>query len=566
MPKHLTPTLAVSPQLTLEDVRKAADEGYRSIICNRPEGEEPSQPLAQTIGAAAAALDLQFTHIPVVSGKITDEDVSAMEAALTAMAGPVLAYCRTGTRSANLWALSAAKDRNPDQILEIGRSAGYDLGSLRNRIITRHSSGRNGSRKRVAYQVVVVGGGAAGIATASSLLSRRSDLKIAIVDPAEYHYYQPGWTLVGRGVFSAEETKRRMADVMPRGVTWVQKAAVGFAPDKNAVVLEDGSRLQYDALVVAPGLKLDWGAIKGLEETLGKNGVTSNYRYDLAPYTWELVQNLKRGRALFTQPPMPIKCAGAPQKAMYLSCDEWQRQGKLRDLKVEFHNTGAVLFGVPTYVPPLMEYVERYGIDLRFESKLVAVDGSSRVATFERKGPDGQTELVEERFDMLHVCPPQTAPDFVRESPLAAASGWVDVDQYTLQHTRYPNVFSLGDVCSAPNAKTAAAVRKQAPVVAVNVLNVLNGQAPSAGYDGYGSCPLTVEKGKVILAEFGYGGKLLPSFPQWLVNGAKPSRLSWLLKEKMLPPIYWKGMLKGREWLAHPRKAEEVRPKAAAGV
>lgn len=566
MPKHLTPILAVSSQLTLEDVRKAADEGYRSIICNRPDGEEPSQPAAQTIGDAAAALGLQFTHIPVVSGKITDEDVNAMEAALTAMNGPVLAYCRTGTRSANLWALSAAKDRNPDQILEIGRSAGYDLGSLRNRLITRHGSGRNGSRKPAAYHVVVIGGGAAGIATASSLLSRRSNLKIAVVDPAEHHYYQPGWTLVGRGVFSADETKRRMADVMPRDVTWVQKAAVGFAPDENAVVLEDGSRLQYDALVVAPGLKLDWGAIKGLEETLGKNGVTSNYRYDLAPYTWELVQSLKHGRALFTQPPMPIKCAGAPQKAMYLSCDEWQRQGRLRDIEVEFHNPGAVLFGVPTYVPPLMEYVERYAIGLRFESKLVAVDGSSRTATFERKGPDGQTELVTEHFDMLHVCPPQTAPDFVRESPLAATSGWVDVDQYTLQHIRYQNVFSLGDVCSAPNAKTAAAVRKQAPVVAVNVLDVLKGQAPSAGYDGYGSCPLTVEKGKVILAEFGYGGKLLPSFPQWVVNGARPSRLSWFLKERMLPPIYWHGMLKGHEWLAQPQKVDQVKSQEAAAA
>ena len=563
MPKHLTPTLAVSPQLTLEDVRKAAGEGYRSIICNRPDGEEPSQPTAHTIGAAAAALGLQFTHIPVVSGKITDGDVNTMAAALSAVNGPVLAYCRTGTRSTHLWALSAATDREPDQIQEIGRAAGYDLRSLRNRLVMRHSGGRNGSGKSASFHVVVIGGGAAGIATASSLLSRRSDLKIAVVDPADHHFYQPGWTLVGRGVFSAEETKRNMADVMPRGVTWVKKAAVGFVPEANAVVLGDGSQLHYDALVVAPGLKLDWGAIKGLEETLGENGVTSNYRYDLAPYTWELVQNLRQGRALFTQPPMPIKCAGAPQKAMYLSCDEWQRQGRLRDIKVEFHNSGAVLFGVAAYVPPLMEYVDRYGIDLRFESKLVAVDGPSQRATFERKGLDGQTELVTEQFDMLHVCPPQTAPDFVRESELAGASGWVDVDQYTLQHKQYPNVFSLGDVCSAPNAKTAAAVRKQAPVVAVNVLDVLKGRAPSAAYDGYGSCPLTVEKGKVILAEFGYGGKLLPSFPQWIVNGTKPSRLSWVLKEKMLPPIYWHGMLKGHEWLAHPQKVEEVNPQTA---
>lgn len=561
MPKHLSPTFAVSPQLTIDDVRKAAQDGYRSIICNRPDGEEPSQPTAQTIGASAAALGLQFTQIPVTAGKATEDDVRLMEAALTIMKGPVLAYCRTGARSANLWALSAVKDHGPERISD-RRSAGLQFASVRDKPVTEPGRGGNGPRQPNSYHVVVIGGGAAGIAAASSLLSRDSSLEIAVVDPAEYHYYQPGWTLVGRGVFTAEQTKRRMADVMPRNVTWVQKAAVEFAPDDNAVVLEDGSRLQYQALVVAPGLKLDWGAIDGLQETLGKNGVTSNYRYDLAPYTWELVQNLQRGRALFTQPAMPIKCAGAPQKAMYLSCDEWQRQGRLDEIEVEFHNTGAVLFGVPTYVPPLMEYVDRYGIDLRFESKLVAVDGSSRTATFERKAPDGQTVLFKERFDMLHVCPPQTAPDFVRESPLATSSGWVDVDQYSLQHTRYPNIFSLGDVCSAPNAKTAAAVRKQAPVVAVNVLEVLKGQAPSAGYDGYGSCPLTVEKGKVILAEFGYGGKLLPSFPNWLVNGAKASRLSWMLKEKMLPPIYWNGMLKGHEWLAEPQKLDRVKPKS----
>jgi sulfide:quinone oxidoreductase len=566
MPTHLTAAVAVSPQLTLEDVSKAADEGYRSIICNRPDGEEPSQPSASMIEAAAAALGLQFAHIPVTPGKIGDKDVKAMDAALAAMNGPVLAYCRTGTRSATLWALAAAKDRDPEEILETARGAGYDLGSLRNKLITSHSGSKGAQRRAAAYHVVVVGGGAAGIATASSLLSRRPNLKIAVVEPAEHHYYQPGWTLVGRGVFSAGQTRRNMADVMPRGVTWIRKAAVGFLPEDNSVVLEDGARLRYNALVVAPGLKLNWAAIRGLEETLGRNGVTSNYRYDLAPYTWELVQNLKRGRALFTQPPMPIKCAGAPQKAMYLSCDEWRRQGRLREIEVEFHNAGAVLFGVPTYVPPLMEYVERYGIDLRFESRLVAVDGPSRTATFERKGPNGETELVEEPFDMLHVCPPQTAPDFVRESPLASASGWVDVDQYTLQHSLYPNVFSLGDVCSAPNAKTAAAVRKQAPVVAVNVLDIVDGRAPSAGYDGYGSCPLTVEEGKVILAEFGYGGRLLPSFPGWLVNGARPSRLSWLLKEKMLPPIYWNAMLKGHEWLAGPKKVEEVKRKAGAAV
>jgi sulfide:quinone oxidoreductase len=308
-------------------------------------------------------------------------------------------------------------------------------------------------------------------------------------------------------------------------------------------------------LVVCPGLKLDWGAIPGLAETLGRNGVTSNYRYDLAPYTWELVQQLRGGQALFTQPPMPIKCAGAPQKAMYLSADHWRRKGVLKDIRIDFCNAGAVLFGVADYVPALMEYVKRYDIHLNFTHTLSAIDGHRRTATFARALPDGSKETVVREFDMIHVVPPQKAPDFVRASPLADAAGWVDVDPATLRHRKFENIYALGDAGNTTNAKTAAAARKQAPVVAHNVLAARGLLKGTAHYDGYGSCPLTVERGKIVLAEFLYGGKVAPSFPKWLIDGTQPSRLAWLLKERMLPPLYWDGMLKGREWLAQPEMA-----------
>ena len=402
------------------------------------------------------------------------------------------------------------------------------------------------------HDVVIVGAGAAGIATAASLKKRKPTLDIAIVDPAEKHYYQPGWTLVGAGVFEAEDTERDMAGLIPRGVTWIRAAVETFSPETNSVFLNDGGEVSYEALVVAPGLKLDWSGVRGLEQTLGHNGVTSNYRYDLAPYTWSLVQELTRGRALFTQPPMPIKCAGAPQKAMYLSCDAWLRRGWLNDIKVEFHNAGGALFGVAAYVPSLMKYVEKYGIDLCFNENLIAIDGPKKRATFART-IDGEKTEIETDFDMIHICPPQTAPDFIRSSPLANDAGWVDVDQATLKHARFHNIFGLGDACSAPNAKTAAAARKQAPVVATNVVQYLNGKDPAAIYDGYGSCPLTVENGKIVLAEFGYGGALLPSFPAWALNGTKPTKRAWILKERILPRIYWTGMLKGHEWLAEPK-------------
>jgi len=561
--KPLTPTVSVAPQISEIDVARAARQGYRAIIDNRPDGEDPAQPSAAEIAAAAARHGLAFTHVPVVTGAIGEADVEKMANAIERADGPVLAYCRTGTRSALLWGFTQRGKLPVDEILAATSTAGYDLSAHRARFEAAPAAQAGGPIAPKVHDVVIVGGGSGGLAAAASLLKRRPGLSIAIVEPSDVHYYQPGWTLVGAGVFRPETTRRPMATVMPEGVEWVRQAATAFLPESDEVVLADGGSLRYRVLVVAPGLKLDWAAVPGLTEALGRNGVTSNYRYDLAPYTHRLVQELTGGRALFTQPPMPIKCAGAPQKAMYLSCHGWRRRGVLEGFDVEFHNAGGVLFGVPAYVPALMEYVRRYGIDLQFESRLVAVDGDARAAVFERKGQDGAVETVELPFDMLHAVPPQTAPDFIRQSPLAGPAGWVDVDPGTLRHSRYPSIYSLGDVASTPNAKTAAAARKQAPTVALNVLATLDGREPVAAYDGYGSCPLTVERGKIVLAEFGYGGKLLPSFPSWLLNGTRPSRAAWLLKDRLLPYVYWDCMLKGREWLCKPHVTDLSRGRAA---
>jgi sulfide:quinone oxidoreductase len=553
----LTPFLAVSPQIAEADLGALAAQGFRTVINNRPDSEAEDQPASATLAAAAERVGLDYRHVPAISGKITDDDVAAFAEALDQVKGPVLAFCRTGTRSTTLWALAEARHLDPAVILTTAAEAGYDLAALKPRLDVRWRTAElAGSPARVVeftpaetHDVVIVGGGSAGIATASSLLRRRPSLKIAVIEPRERHYYQPGWTLVGGGVFDRALTERSMASVMPKGVRWIRGAVAAFEPERNRVVLEDGTRIAYRTLVAAPGIELHWAGVEGLQETLGKNGVTSNYLFEMAPYTWELVQTLKQGRALFTQPAMPIKCAGAPQKAMYLACDAWRRRGVLDEVAVEFHTATPVLFGVKEFVPPLMAYVEKYGAALELTSNLKAVDGPGRKAWFEVKR-DGGSETVERAFDMIHVCPPQRAPAFVRDSALADAAGWIEVSPETLQHPRYGNVFGLGDACAAPNAKTAAAARKQAPVVALNVLAVLDGKAPRALYDGYGSCPLTVERGKILLAEFGYGGKLLPTFP--FITATKPSRLAWLLKEKMLPTIYWQLMLKGREWFAKP--------------
>ncbi|MFY9210477.1 MAG: TIGR01244 family sulfur transferase [Aestuariivita sp.] len=550
--KALTAGLSVSEQILASDIQTIKDAGFRAIICNRPDGEGPDQPSFEEISKAARTAGLEAAYLPIVAGKVSDEDAMAFDKALTELPGPVLAYCRTGTRSATLWSLAQAGQRSTADILAATKAAGYDMGGVVRRIVNGGKTPTD--RGDASFEVVIVGAGAGGISAAASLKARKPDLEIAIIDPADIHYYQPGWTMVGGGIFEAQDTARTMGSLIPKGVHWLKSAVAAFEPDNNAVILDGCRVVKYKRLIVCPGLKLDWNKVEGLVETLGQNGVTSNYRYDLAPYTWELVQRLSSGRAIFTQPPMPIKCAGAPQKALYLSGDAWHRRGVLKNIDIQFNNAGGVLFGVKDYVPALMEYVRKYDATLNFFHNLVAVDGPARKAWFDVAKPDTPVKRIEVEFDMMHVCPPQTAPDFIRVSPLADAAGWVDVEQTTLRHKTYDNIWSLGDVMNAPNAKTAAAARIQAPIVAENLLADMRGGAPVAQYNGYGSCPLTVEHGKIVLAEFGYGGTMLPSFPKFIIDGTKPSRAAWFLKEKMLPPIYWRGMLKGHEWMAKPEK------------
>lgn len=511
--------VSVSGQITLADISELKQQGVEVLICNRPNNEEENQPTIEELSAAAKEQGLDFYSIPFSSTGPTAEQIDEF-AQILANSNRLHAYCRTGNRSKKIWQQAVNKSsENKDQTLNSTK-----------------------------YDVLIIGAGSAGIATAASLIKRNKSVRIALVDPAEKHYYQPGWTMVGGGVFTAESTCRNTADLIPNGCDWINKSVSQITPKENQIILDSGESIFYQQLVVASGLKLDWAAIEGLEETLGRNGVTSNYRYDLAPYTWELVQNMQSGKAIFTQPPMPIKCAGAPQKALYLSASEWFKKGKLKDIEIDFCNAGGALFSVAAYVPALMEYIEKYQANLRFSQTLVKVDGETKKAWFK----DGEGKLTESPFDFLHVCPPQVAPDFIRASELSDDAGWLAVDPATLRSSKYDNIWGVGDVINTTNAKTMAAVRKQAPVVAHNICSVIAGNDNLSSYDGYGSCPLTVEHGKIVLAEFTYGGKLSPTFPSWLNEGTRPTGLAWFLKAKLLPPFYWYGMLKGREWLTGP--------------
>ncbi len=396
------------------------------------------------------------------------------------------------------------------------------------------------------FQILIIGGGNAGISTASQLINKKRNLDISIIDPSEFHYYQPAWTLVGGGVFDINKTRKPEKDFIPKGVHWIKDRVINIDPEKNSVTIQSGTVLTYDILIVCPGIQIDWNKIEGLEEALQTGNVNSVYSFDYAPKMFNSLKNFKSGNALFTSPNTPVKCGGAPQKIMYLSSDHLKKKGLLKPGMVHFYSGGSIIFGVKKYAESLQKVVNRYGIQTQFKHNLFKIDSKNNLAFFNYINDNNETIVVEVPYSLLHVTPPQSAPDFIKHSKLSEPNnplGWIDVDKHSLQHKLFKNVFALGDATNTPNAKTGAAIRKQAPVVVSNVLSFMDSENLKASYSGYGSCPLITGYGKLILAEFDYTNEPTETFP---FDQSKERYSMYLLKTKLLPWLYWNMILKGK--------------------
>lgn len=417
----------------------------------------------------------------------------------------------------------------------------------------------------MAKRVVIIGAGTGGVTVAARLLkTRRDDLEITLVSPEGTHAYQPLWTLVGGGLATLEETQRPAEEVIPGGLTWIRDEVASLEPDENRVRTARGDTIEYDVLVVAPGLRIAIEEVAGLREALDQDPrVWTNY---LARYVEKGPQAIARfegGPALFTFPRSPLKCGGAPQKIMWIAEESFRHNGVRDAAQVEFVVPGDKIFGVPKYQKALDRLAEERHVELVPHHHLVEVRHEDSIAVFENVDDGTELELP---YELLHVGPPSRAPDFVIDSPLASPGGriadeertpaakkrglpqggpggFVEVDPSTTQHVRYPNVFSLGDASSLPTAKTGAAIRKQAPVLVSNLLAFLDEKPLGATYDGYTSCPLVTGHNSVMLAEFKYDGEVAETFP---FDQAKPRYSMWLLKRYVLPWMYWHGMLEGR--------------------
>ncbi|KAL6802870.1 hypothetical protein GGI42DRAFT_325343 [Trichoderma sp. SZMC 28013] len=403
-----------------------------------------------------------------------------------------------------------------------------------------------------SHRVVVIGGGAAGLDISHKLLrsGKFSQDDIAVVDPATWHHYQPGWTLVGGGLKTKEELRRPLNSLVDPKFKFYNDNVAGFSPEDNSITLGNGDKVGYEQLVVVPGIAINYGSVKGLSEALAdsKSSVSTIYNYDTCDKAYDTIQRLQKGTAIFTQPAGPIKCAGAPQKILWLALDYWKRAG-LYDpsnpsgsaIQISFATGMPVMFGVAKYNAALEQLRKERGVEGLFQHDLIAIDGNK--ATFAL--PDGK-EAVTRQFDLLHVVPKMGPHALVKNSALANEAGYVDVDDGTTRHKKYPNVWSAGDASSLPTSKTAAAITSQTPVLVQNLLHTMEGKAAEATYDGYASCPLLTEYGKVLLAEFKYGGVPSETFGDWFgIDQAVPRRSFYYLKKNFFPWVYYNHMVKG---------------------
>ncbi len=423
----------------------------------------------------------------------------------------------------------------------------------------------------VKGKILIIGGGAAGCSFAARLMRRIAGPDITLIDPSDRQYYQPGFTFIAAGIFSPDEVWKPQSACIPGGVKWVKDSVVALDPERRTARTAKGETYTYDYLVLTPGLKLCWDRVEGISrETLGEGNAHCIYDFEGAKRIWPAIDSLtsKGGKFVFTDTYTKHKCGGAPKKICMLTEHLSRRKGTRDECRIDYFCSEKALYDVPYYTPRLLQLYDERGIGLQVDTRVSGIDTSAKKVYLEKHGKVKAMEYDEalgrdvekeqttvkpfvEDYDLLSFVPPQSAPDFVRESGLSwtegklAADGWVMVDKETLVHRKFHNVICLGDCAGIPTSKTSSAIRMQLPVAVANLLDIMQGKEPSHKYNGYACCPIVTDYGHVLLCEFDYDKKPVITFPFSLLDMSREQYAAWLLKKHILKPMFFNGMLKG---------------------
>ena len=406
-------------------------------------------------------------------------------------------------------------------------------------------------------KIVIVGGGAAGIAMAARLKKWLSNPDITLIDPSDRQFYQPGFTLIASGVYEPNEVWKKQEDCIPSGIKWIKDSVVSVDPVWNQIVTKANGKIAYDFLVLTPGLQINWNQVEGMSyEQLGTGNAHCIYDFEGAQKTWKAMSEFakKGGRGIYTDTYTKHKCGGAPKKICLLTEHYSRKQGTRDSLELKYFSAEKALYDVKFFTPRLLEIYNERNIPITLNTRLKGIDTAAKQVHFETIIKNGDEKTVTtsvEDYDFLHFTPPMSAPDFVKEAGLGfsegklAAGGWVMVDKETLVHQKYPNIISLGDVAGLPTSKTSAAARVQVPIAAKNLISLMEGKEPVEKYNGYAACPIVTDYGHVLLCEFDYKKEPQISFPFSMLDMSKEQWAAWLLKVYVLKPLYFYGMLKG---------------------
>lgn len=382
-------------------------------------------------------------------------------------------------------------------------------------------------------KIVIIGGGAAGISMAARLKSWLDKPDITLIDPSDRQFYQPGFTLIASGVYQPDDVWRKQEDCIPNDIKWIKDSVAAVDPVWNQVTTKNNGKIAYDFLVLTPGIQINWEKVEGITQaTLGQGNAHSIYDFEGAQKTWKAIQEFSKtgGRGIYTDTYTKHKCGGAPKKICLLTEHYTRKQGTRETIDLNFYTASKELYDVPFFTPRLLEIYKERNIPINLNVRVKGVDTAAKQVHFEKIETVGDqkvyTPFVED-YDFLHFTPPMSAPDFVREAGLGwtegklAADAWVMVDKETLVHKTYPNIVSLGDVAGIPTSKTSAAIRKQVPIAAKNLISLMEGKEPAEKYDGYAACPIVTDYGHVLLCEFNYKKEAQNSFPFTLLDTSK---------------------------------------------